>query len=273
MFPDQMPEILGRELKSDVNEDQGFYRGLIKVDDDGGYKIPGSYSCSRWVKKVSSKNIRILNGHPLIAYTIAAAKSAKTLTDFIVSSDDNQIIKIAKRYGAPTPFKRPSELARDETRNNETLLHALEFMENARGYQYDIILLLQPTSPIRDYRHIDLAIAKLADAEQDTLASVKGPFKKRQPILKKIEQGVLKPIFDVFEEPRDGFYLYNAALYAVKRAHFYRTKTYFSEKQVPLPMDRLCSQDVDDVDDFQIVDMFMNNYGITLEEPHKDEYY
>ena len=77
----------------------------------------------------------------------------------------------------------------------------------------------------------------------------------------------------MFEEPHDGFYLYNAALYAVKRDYFYHTKSYFSDKQVPLRMDRLCSQDVDDVDDFQIVGMFMNNHGITLEEPHEDECY
>src|SRR5262245_36237282 len=100
-------------------------------------------------------------GHPLIAHTIMAAMKATALSDWLVSSDDEEIIEIAKHYGAPVPFKRPAELGRDEVRNLETTRHALTFMEQATGQAYDIVVLLQPTCPIRDPKHIDTAVELL----------------------------------------------------------------------------------------------------------------
>ena len=78
-------------------------------------------------KRLPRKNIKNLLCHPLIAYTIRAAQSSALLTDFIISSDDDEIIQIAQSYGANAPFKRPDVISGDTTKNNETLAHALSF--------------------------------------------------------------------------------------------------------------------------------------------------
>jgi CMP-N,N'-diacetyllegionaminic acid synthase len=199
-------------------------------------------------KRVNRKNLREVGGLPLIAHTINAAKESKLLTDWLVSSEDPEIIGAAKRYGAPVPFIRPAQFSGDEITNAETLIHALHFMEDLRGIQYDFIALLQPTSPIRDVAHIDQAIEKLAHSELDSLASVKGPFKKRNPNLKKIDRdGVLVDYKDL---PRDKnwepFYIYNAALYIVRREYLLKNNRYVSTHQVPFVMDAMHSIDVDE---------------------------
>ena len=131
-------------------------------------------------------------------------------------------------------------------------------MEEYRGFKYDLVIMLQPTSPVRDSRHIDLAIQKLCASNLETLASVKGPFKKRQPILKRVKNNKLMPYANKLSDPNEAFYLYNAALYATKRQYFVETSSYFSDEQEPLFMDRVCSLDVDDRNDFAIVEMLEN---------------
>ena len=107
-------------------------------------------------------------------------------------------------------------MATDEVRNIDVTLHALEWMENEKGYQYDLIVLLQPTSPIRSSGHIDEAIDKLWNSNLDSLAAVKGPFQKRDPVLKRINKDEK---WGYCSDPNlnlEPFYIYNAALYAVK---------------------------------------------------------
>ena len=210
-------------------------------------------------KRFPNKNIRILAGKPLVAWTIEAAQNAKRLTDYLVSSDASLIIDAAKKYGAPVPFVRPAELATDTVRNIEVTGHALEFMETTKQMTYDIIVLLQPTSPIRDPAHIDQAIEMLWNSDLDSVVSVKGPFKKRDPILKAIRNGVLEDYCPV-EDPADTepFYMYNAALYAVKRSYFIKHNKLISARQIPIVMDPIYSVDVDTEVDFFIAKAFLN---------------
>ncbi len=211
-------------------------------------------------KRLPRKNIKMLAGHPLIAHTIMAAQKASLVTDYLVSSEDDGILDVARDYGAPVPFIRPPELATDKVRNIEVVAHALEFMEQAKGLQYDIIVLLQPTSPIRNPGHIDQAITLLWESDLDTVASVKGPFKKRDPILKAIRNGALEDYCPV-DDPSDSepFYLYNAALYAVKRAYFVANKKLISPRQIPLVMDVFHSVDVDTEADFLVAETCINH--------------
>jgi len=211
-------------------------------------------------KRLPRKNIIDVAGHPMVAYTIMSAKEADAVTDWLVSSEDDEIIEVAKRYGAFVPFKRPPELATDEIRNIDVTLHALEYMEGLKGYQYDIIVLLQPTSPIRSSEHIDEAIAKLKNSDLDSLAAVKGPFQKRDPVLKRInEDGELVSYCDdMGNNPREPFYIYNAALYAVKRDYFVREKRFTADKQIPLIMDKYHSTDVDEMSDLIIAEAYLN---------------
>jgi CMP-N-acetylneuraminic acid synthetase len=210
-------------------------------------------------KRFPNKNIRMLAGKPLIAWTIEAAQKANRLSDYLVSSDALLIMDIAKNYGAPVPFLRPPELATDTVRNIAVVAHALEFMETQKQIVYDIIILLQPTSPIRNPVHIDQAVDMLWKSGLDSVVSVKGPFKKRDPILKAIRNGVLEDYCPV-EDPADTepFYIYNAALYAVKRDYFIEHEKLISPRQIPLIMDPIYSVDVDTEADFLMAETYLN---------------
>jgi CMP-N-acetylneuraminic acid synthetase len=210
-------------------------------------------------KRLPRKNVMDLNGHPMLAYSIFAVKNAEKVTDWLVSSEDEEILAVAEKYDAPVPFVRPEQLATDDVRNIDVVLHALEFMENHKGYLYDIIVLIQPTAPIRSSSHINEAVKKLWSSDLPSLAAVKGPYQKRDPILKRIdENGDLVSYRDNDQDPREPFYVYNAALYAVKRDYFVKEKRFVSEKQVPLVMDRYHSADVDELADLITAKAFMD---------------
>ena len=211
-------------------------------------------------KRLPRKNIRKLYGHPLIAYTIRAAQRSRLLTDFLVSSEDEEIINVARDYDAPIPFVRPAELSGDNVRNIDVVAHAMAFMEAKKGIIYDILVLLQPTCPIRDPSHIDKAILHLWQSDLDTSASVKGPFKKRDPVLKRIENEVLEPLYLTNGvERNEAFYIYNASIYAAKRDYFVKNKKLISEKQTPIVMDVFHSIDIDTQADFLVADAYLKH--------------
>ena len=207
-------------------------------------------------KRLKNKNLRLINGHPLIAYTIDAVKKSKSIDFWLLSSDSDKILNAGRKYNVPIYFKRPKNISGDKIRNSETLIHALKFIEKKFKIKVDIILLLQPTSPIRDAKHIDEAIKLLSESNINinTLASVKGPYKKRDPIIKKIDDdGSLKDFNLMTKKNLYPFYLYNASIYAVKRDYLLKNKKFTSEKQIPLKMNFLQSLDIDDIDDLNIV--------------------
>jgi len=210
-------------------------------------------------KRLPRKNILKIGEHPMIAYSIMVVKEASRVTDWLVSSEDDEILEVARKYGAPVPFKRPAHLATDTVRNIDVVLHALEFMEKEKGKTYDIIVLIQPTTPIRDASHIDEAVERLWQSDCPSLAAVKGPFQKRDPILKRIDgNGNLVPYCaDPEMNQREPFYVYNAALYAVKRDYFLKEKRFISEKQVPLVMDKYHSTDVDELADLLVAEAYL----------------
>jgi CMP-N,N'-diacetyllegionaminic acid synthase len=215
-------------------------------------------------KRLPRKNILPLAGHPVIAYTIRAAAGAKRLTHWLVSTDDEEIASVARSYGAPIPFMRPAELAGDKDRNNAVLRHAMEWMERTHGILYDILLLLQPTSPIRKSEHIDEAVELLWASDLDTLASVKGPIYKRDPYIKAIRNGVLEP-YNPAEDLQvwEPCYTYNASIYAMKRNFFLRENRFVSQRSVPLIMDRFHSADIDDEIDLLVAEVYVQRLGLS----------
>lgn len=225
-------------------------------------KVLGVIPARGGSKRLPRKNIKLLNGKPMLAYTIEAAQAAKTLTHFLVSSEDKEIINIARDYGAPIPFIRPPELAGDKVRNIETVKHAMQFMEKERNIVYDILVLLQPTCPFRSPFHIDDAVNKLWDSNQQSAVSVKGPFIKRDPILKKINKnGLLEPYCEGLpSDHNESFYLYNASIYAVNRDYFLKENKLISNMQIPIIMDYKHSIDVDTEEEFIIAEFFLKYY-------------
>jgi len=122
-------------------------------------------------KGVPGKNIKLLAGKPLLAYTSAVALKSSLLSKVILSSDDDEIISVAKTLEIEVPFKRPDNLAKDTTPTLPVILHALNFYES-RGVFFDAVCLLQVTSPFRTVEFLDKAIQKFIKSKSDSLISV-----------------------------------------------------------------------------------------------------
>jgi len=123
-------------------------------------------------KSIPKKNIVDLGGHPLIAYSIVAAKLSKYISRVIVSTDSKEIAEIAKEYGAEVPFMRPTEISADRSLDIEFVKHALNFLEQKEKYIPDLVIHLSPVVPLREPEIIDKAIREiLADNEATSLRS------------------------------------------------------------------------------------------------------
>jgi N-acylneuraminate cytidylyltransferase len=174
-------------------------------------------------KSVPYKNIAMLNGKPMLAYTIEAAKKSRRLTEFLVSSENPEIIAVAKQYGAPVPFVRPAQLATDEAPSLPVVQHAVREMEALKNLTYDIIVLLQPTTPLRRPEDIDAAIEKLVSTGADSVVSVCDvgayhPARMRQIIDDRlVELPIREPKEMLRRQDLPPVYIRNGAIYAVKR--------------------------------------------------------
>lgn len=123
-------------------------------------------------KRVPQKNIKLLAGKPLIAYTIEASLNSSYIDRLIVSTDDIKIKKIAEQYGAESPYLRPAELAKDETPDQPVFRHALEWLKESEGYEPDIIVSLRPTTPFKTGEIIDSVIRKMIDSNADIVRTM-----------------------------------------------------------------------------------------------------
>lgn len=132
-------------------------------------------------KRIPRKNTLKICGKPLITWSIEAAKKSKLIDRVIVSTDDQEIASIAKRYGAEVPFIRPKELAGDTVGMEPVLIHAIEWLKENEGYQTDIVLLLQSTNPLKFPKDLDLAIKILLDKKVDSVVSVNHALGNNNP--------------------------------------------------------------------------------------------
>lgn len=123
-------------------------------------------------KGVEGKNIKLLNGKPLIQYTWEAAKESKLLSQTILSSEDEEIIKVSMELGINVPFRRPIELAKDQSKTLDVILHALKYFQSI-NVMFDSVCVLQPTTPFREKNLIDKAIEKFREGGYDSLISVR----------------------------------------------------------------------------------------------------
>jgi CMP-N,N'-diacetyllegionaminic acid synthase len=120
---------------------------------------------------IPRKNVRLLCGKPLIAYTIEVALSSKLINRVVVSTEDKEIADISKEHGAEV-ISRPPELAQDDTPSLPVLQHAIKHLEEMEDYRPEIIVVLQPTSPLRIAEDIDRAIEEFLEAKYDSVVSV-----------------------------------------------------------------------------------------------------
>lgn len=208
-------------------------------------------------KGIPRKNIKPLNGRPLIYYTIDCARAICSDEDICVSTDDAEIISVVEQYGVKVPFVRPAELATDTAGTYEVLLHALEFYEK-QGRHYDVVVLLQNTSPFRRAEQVKEALG-LYSGSVDMVVSVK--------------ECAANPYYCVFEEDNEGFlhvckgdgnifrrqdapkvYEYNGAIYIMNAEKLKNTHMHKMQKRVKYVMDDLSSFDLDTMWDWQMAE-------------------
>ena len=135
-------------------------------------KILGVITARSGSKELPWKNIKLLDGKPLIVYTIEAAQKSKSITDLIVSTDSEEIAEICRKNGAEVPFIQPAELAADTSGHLEVMQYATKFMEEREGHVYEYVVIFQPTSPFRTTDDIDKTIEKVIERKADSAFSM-----------------------------------------------------------------------------------------------------
>lgn len=215
-------------------------------------------------KSVHRKNIRLLNGKPLIYYTIKVAFKSKYLNRVIVSTEDEEIAEISRKYGAEV-IERPDELAKDESPTIDAIFHALEVLKT-ENYNPDIIILLQPTSPLRNAEDIDNAMELFLNCDCESVVSV---CEMEHPPYWSfvIEEGYLKSLFDerylrMRRQDLAKAYIPNGAIFISRVQTLYKYKEFYCNYNIPyiMPIER--SVDIDNELDFMLAELLMKKYGV-----------
>lgn len=211
-------------------------------------------------KNIPRKNIKILEGIPLIGWTIKSAIGSKIIDRIIVSTDDKKIATKAEKLGAEVPFLRPSSLAKDTTPSLPVIQHAHRYFIDNEKINYDYVILLEPTSPGRQSFHIEEALKVLVKSKVDSVVSVSevpGHYNyhwqyKMLPgkYLKLVNGNHIK---DVIKRRQDlpKTYYRNGAIYAFKSKLLYeKSPNFYGEKSVAYLMDDKYSVDIDNPKDW-----------------------
>ena len=236
---------------------------IMMFMETGPKKILGVITARGGSKGIPGKNIKDLGGKPLIAYTIEVAKESKLITDLILSTDNEEIIKVAKEYGCEVPFVRPKKLAEDKTPHLPVMQHAVEFMENEKGCTYDAVLILQPTSPLRTSKDIDGTIKTLFKEGVDSAASIVEVNSGEHPMrMKKLNGNILEP-YSVEEttirrQDLPAAYKRSSAVYAMKRDTFMVKNSLYGDSIAGylVPIERYV--DIDEPFDWTIAEHKLN---------------
>lgn len=217
-------------------------------------------------KGIPHKNIYPLCGKPLIAYTIESARRSVRLTKLIVSTDDADIAEIARRYGASVPFLRPAELATDTALAIDVVRHALEFQEKHDGVHYDLVVMLQPTSPLKTAQDIDSVIDKLIESGCDSVVSMVDVGANHPARMYRINNDRLVSLMDerIAMRPRqelEPVYIRNGAVYACRREVIYRWNALIGPDVRPLIMPPNRSVNIDDPSDIVLAEYYLKTVG------------
>jgi len=220
--------------------------------------------CARGGSKgVPRKNIKKLNGFPLIVYSIKTARESKLIDRIIVSTDDKEIARIAKMYGAEVPFIRPAELAGDNVATAPVVEHAVKFLRK-HEYNPDIIVLLDVTSPMRTVHDIDNCI-KAVMTNKDIDASFTVCETHGNPYFNMVEQKKGKYfglVCQLKERPTcrqlaPKVYWVNSAVWVVRTKRFMKTLSFFPQRTVCTLMPESRSYHIDSELDFELMEFIM----------------
>ena len=216
-------------------------------------------------KTIPRKNIKSILDRPLISYTIVEALKSKTLSNLIVSSEDDEIIRISKSYGASVPFIRPDSLAKDDSLAIDVLTHAVLELEKKENTTYDAVVMLQPTTPLRTSEDIDYSVNKLFESDYDSVISVVDVGAIHPYRMKKIVNDELVDYADETVEnmPRQALppvYIRNGAIYATKRDILINSKSLKGSKSHAYIMPPERSLNIDENLDLRFTELLMQDF-------------
>ena len=210
-------------------------------------------------KRLPKKNILHLANKPLIAWSIEAGLKSKYIDDVIVTSDGDEILDIAKKYGSKT-IKRPDELASDEATSFDAIKHTIDNLE-----KYDYVVLLQPTSPLRTEQHINKAIELLEEKNANAVVSVcemeHSPlWSNTLPQDRNMNNFLRDKVLDKRSQDLEKYYKLNGAIYICQTDKLLDNQNFFLKDSIfAYVMDRESSIDIDEEIDFKFAKIIMDN--------------
>jgi CMP-N,N'-diacetyllegionaminic acid synthase len=214
-------------------------------------------------KGVPRKNIKMLGGKPLISYTLDAAKQVISKDLICVSTEDHEIKEVVESLGFKVPFLRPENLATDTAGTYEVLLHAIEFYKK-QGYDVDVLILLQATSPFRTSTHIQEALS-LYDESCDMVVSVKETNANPYYTLREENQEgwLVKSKDGAFTRRQDcpKVYELNGAIYIINVNSLMKMPLNKFSKVRKYEMNELSSLDIDSELDWDFASYIVNKSG------------
>ena len=213
-------------------------------------------------KGLPGKNIKELCGKPLIAWTIEQAKSCSDVDRIVVSTDDENIADVAKKYGAEVPFIRPAELASDTASTIDVIFHAITWLKEHENYRPEYILLLQPTSPLREEEDIKAAITMLTNKNVRAIVSVcetdHHPWWSNTLPENSNMKDFLRP--KILNKPRQElpvFYQLNGAIYLTETEYLYECNGFLGPDTFAYKMPKERSLDIDSDLDFKLAQLLL----------------
>lgn len=210
-------------------------------------------------KRLPRKNVLDLCGKPLIAWSIEAGLNSKYIDKVVVTSDDDEILEISEKFGAET-IKRPDELASDTATTFDAIKHTIENLE-----KFDCIVLLQPTSPLRNERHINEAIELLENKNADAVVSVcemdHSPlWSNTLPEDNGMNNFLRDEVLNKRSQDLEIYYRLNGAIYICDRARLLQEESFFIKDNIfAYKMDRKSSVDIDEEIDFKFANSLLSN--------------
>ena len=202
-----------------------------------GKKVLGIIPARGGSKRLPRKNLLILEGRPLIAHTIEAGLLSHYIDELVVSTDDLEIADIAKSYGAQVPFIRPAALSRDESGSFEVIQYTIEYYKNSENREFDYIVYLQPTSPLRDKTEIDNAMLFMLNKNADAIVSVcevehTPLWCNKLPDNLSMEGFLMDHVKYKRSQDLDRYYRLNGAIYIINISRLLVEKTFFIKNNI-----------------------------------------
>ncbi|GFE58479.1 cytidylyltransferase domain-containing protein [Geobacter sp. AOG1] len=218
-------------------------------------------------KGLPGKNIKELCGKPLIAWSIEAGRESRYIDRLVVSTDSDEIANIARSYGAEVPFKRPEYLATDTATTFAVLQHALEYYQYSRQEVFDYLVLLEPTSPLREISDIEKALEKIENnPSADSIVSIARveschpAFMIRMDKQNELISGFHYELKYLRRQDIEELFFLEGSIYVSKVPELLEQGTFYHQRTSGYVVPKWKSLEIDDMDDFIMVEALMKKY-------------